>query len=83
MGSITKTSLIEQKEKSSPMGKRISESASLTEDAEAIIGSNAFQTDQHDGDHLHFTLDISSENVLQGIIYSEILGSPVSRRKRR
>jgi len=72
-----------EKENSITMDKQISKSVSLNKKTGATVGSNAsFQSDHQSGDSSRFSLDISSENVLLGIIYSEILGKPLSLRKR-
>ena len=71
-----------EKEKSIPMDKRISKSVSLNKKTEATAGSNSYQSDHQSSDSSRFSLDINSENVLLGIIYSEILGKPLSLRKR-
>lgn len=82
MGSIVNKRLIEEKEKFIPVGERLQKSVSSAMDSDAIIGSNAFQLDRQDGDDTQFALDVNSENVLLGIIYSEILGKPLSLRRR-
>lgn len=82
MGSIVKKRLIDEKEKFIPMDKRVPKPVLSALDSDAIIGSNAFEIDQQDVDGTQFALDVTGENVLRGIIYSEILAKPLSLRKK-
>lgn len=71
-----------EKENSITMDKQISKSVSLNKKTGVTVVSDSYQSDHQSGGASRFSLDINSENVLLGIIYSEILGKPLSLRKR-